>query len=69
MTQQLDSAEKKAMTDSEFIDYKSYFQWFLGAAFLILVVELFWPERKSERAMRTTERQPAGPSKAISPIS
>ena len=69
MTQQLDSAEKKAMTDSEFIDYKSYFQWFLGAAFLLLVVDLFWPERRSERAERTMERQPAGPSKAISPVS
>src|SRR6185437_9027866 len=27
MTQQLDAAEKKATSDAEFIDYKSYFQW------------------------------------------
>ncbi|HEY4062552.1 MAG TPA: VWA domain-containing protein [Puia sp.] len=50
MTQQLDSAEKKAMSDAEFIDYKSYFQWFLGIAFLLLVTELFWPERRSARS-------------------
>jgi Ca-activated chloride channel family protein len=58
MTQQLDSAEKKAMSDAEFIDYKSYFQWFLGIAFLLLVVELFWPERKMERTARATSPQP-----------
>jgi Ca-activated chloride channel family protein len=57
MTQQLDSAEKKAMSDAEFIDYKSYFQWFLGIAFLLLVIELFWPERRSARSEK---RAPGG---------
>ncbi len=46
MTQQLDNAEKKSMNDSEFIDYKSYFQWFLGAALLLLLAEFFLPERR-----------------------
>jgi Ca-activated chloride channel family protein len=54
MTQQLDSAEKKSMTDSEFIDYKSFFQWFLGVAMLLLVAELFWPERHRDRQPTTS---------------
>lgn len=49
MTQQLDTAEKKAMSDNEFIDYKSYFQWFLGAAMLLLLCELLLAERRRGR--------------------
>lgn len=49
MTQQLDTAEKKAMRDNEFIDYKSYFQWFLGAALLLLLCELLLAERRRGR--------------------
>lgn len=45
MTQQLDSAEKKSMSDAEFIDYKSFFQWFLIAALLLLLTEFFLAER------------------------
>jgi Ca-activated chloride channel family protein len=48
MTQQLDSIEKKSLSDAEFIDYKSYFQWFLGGALLLLLVEFFLSERKRE---------------------
>ena len=46
MAQQLDGIEKKALSDAEFIDYKSYFQWFLGLALILLLVEYFLPERK-----------------------
>jgi Ca-activated chloride channel family protein len=46
MTQQLDSIEKKSLSDTEFIDYKSYFQWFLGIALALLLLEFFLPERK-----------------------
>jgi len=46
LSQRLDSVEKRALTDSDDIDYKSYFQWFLSAAFLFLVIEFFLPERK-----------------------
>jgi Ca-activated chloride channel family protein len=49
MTQQLDTAEKKAMSDTEFIDYKSYFQWFLGLAMLLLLGELLLAERRRGR--------------------
>lgn len=51
MTQQLDSIEKKSLNDAEFIDYKSYFQWFLGIALAVLLIESVLPERK-----RTAER-------------
>jgi Ca-activated chloride channel family protein len=49
MTQQLDAAEKKAMNDNEFIDYKSYFQWFLGVAILLLLGEFLLAERRRGR--------------------
>jgi Ca-activated chloride channel family protein len=52
MTQQLDSAEKKAMTDAEFIDYKSYFQYFLAAGIFMLLVEFFLAERSREKKTR-----------------
>ena len=44
--QQLSTIEKTALEDSAFKDFKSYFQWFLGAALLFLLVEFFLPERK-----------------------
>jgi len=49
MSQRIDSAEKKSMSDSEFIDYISYFQWLAGAALLLLLVEYFLSERRRER--------------------
>lgn len=49
MTQQLDNAEKKAMSDTEFIDYKNYFQWFLAAAFVLLLTEFFLSERRRKK--------------------
>jgi tetratricopeptide (TPR) repeat protein len=51
MTQQLESAEKKAMSDAEFIDYKNYFQWFLAAAFVLLLTEFFLSERRRKKAV------------------
>jgi Ca-activated chloride channel family protein len=44
--QQLSTIEKTELEDSAFKDYKSYFQWFLVAALVLLVVEFFLPERK-----------------------
>lgn len=46
LSQRLDSIEKRALSDSEFINYKNYFPWFIGLALLLLVTELFIPERK-----------------------
>jgi len=48
-SQQLEGVEKKALSDAEFIDYRSYFQWFLGIALVLLLVEYFLPERRSQQ--------------------
>ncbi|HEY4109795.1 VWA domain-containing protein [Puia sp.] len=63
MTQRIDSAEKKSMSDAEFIDYKSYFQWLAGAALLLLVIEFFLSERrrkKKDARPGLSARVPAG---------
>jgi Ca-activated chloride channel homolog len=54
VTEQLDSAGKKSISDAEFIDYISYFQWFIGAALVLLLAELFLSER---RRNNSTERR------------
>jgi Ca-activated chloride channel family protein len=46
LSQQLDSVEKKSLTDTEYVNFKSYFQWFLAAALILLLIELIIPERK-----------------------
>lgn len=50
LTQRLDSIEKRALSDTEFINYKNYFPWFIGLAALLMVLELFIPERKRKIA-------------------
>ena len=47
---QLATIEQKATGDKSFTDYKSYFQWFLAAALLFLLIETFIPERKMKLA-------------------
>ncbi|HSB92489.1 MAG TPA: VWA domain-containing protein, partial [Flavitalea sp.] len=46
---QLSLIEQTAMEDKAFRDYTSYFQWFLAAALLLLLMEFFMPERKWRR--------------------
>ena len=46
IVQQLSTIEKTELEDSAFKDFKSYFQWFLAAGLLFLLVEFFLPERK-----------------------
>ena len=50
ITAQLATIEQTATGDKSFADYKSYFQWFLAAALLLLLVEAFIPERKMKLA-------------------
>jgi Ca-activated chloride channel family protein len=50
LTQRLDSIEKRALADSEFINYKNYFPWFIGLAGILLILELIIPERKRKIA-------------------
>jgi Ca-activated chloride channel homolog len=42
----LSTIEQKSLQDEAYIDYKSYFQWFVAAALLFLIIELFIPERR-----------------------
>ena len=42
----LGTIEQKSLQDEAYIDYKSFFQWFVAAALLFLIVEIFIPERK-----------------------
>ena len=46
LKKQLDTIEQKAFGDDTFLHYKSYFQWFLAAALLLLLAEIFISERK-----------------------
>jgi Ca-activated chloride channel family protein len=50
LTQRLDSIEKRALSDNEFINYKNYFPWFIGLAGILMIMELFIPERKRKIA-------------------
>ncbi|MBC8033444.1 MAG: VWA domain-containing protein [Chitinophagaceae bacterium] len=43
---QLSTIEQTSMGDQAFMNYKSYFQWFLAVALLLLLVEFFVSERK-----------------------
>ncbi len=43
---QVNSMEQKFITDQSMINYRSFFQWFMAAALIILVTDLFIPERK-----------------------
>jgi Ca-activated chloride channel homolog len=47
---QLATIEVKATSDKSFISYRSFFQWFLAAALILLLIELFIPERKMNLA-------------------
>jgi Ca-activated chloride channel homolog len=46
ISSQLKTIEQQSLTDAAFIDYKTYFYWFIAAAMIFLVAELFIPERK-----------------------
>jgi Ca-activated chloride channel family protein len=46
ISQRLDDIEKKSLEDSDYVQYISYFQWFLGAALFLLLLEFLLPERK-----------------------
>jgi Ca-activated chloride channel homolog len=50
LTQRLDSIEKRALSDNEFINFKNYFPWFIGLAGILMILELFIPERQKRIA-------------------
>jgi len=43
---QLNTIEEKALQDVAYLNYHTFFQWFVGGALLLLVLEFFIPERK-----------------------
>lgn len=51
IVKQLGTIEKTAVSDTEFRDYTSYFQYFLIPALLLLLLEFFLSERKRKVAM------------------
>jgi Ca-activated chloride channel family protein len=48
ITSQLSSMDQRTVTDDSLVNYKSYFQYFLAAALLFLLIELFISERKKK---------------------
>lgn len=47
ITKQLGTIEQKAVSDNSFINYISYFYWFIALAIVLLLVEVFISEKKS----------------------
>lgn len=47
--EQLEKIEKTNLVDKNYMSYKNYFQWFIVAAVLVLLIELIFPERKFEK--------------------
>jgi Ca-activated chloride channel homolog len=43
---QLGQIQSKAFSDVSLINYKTFFMWFAGAMFVLLLAEIFIPERK-----------------------
>lgn len=46
IARQIGSTEQKNFGDSMFTDYNSYFQYFLGASLILMLIEFFIPQRK-----------------------
>ena len=43
---QIDAMEKRTITDNSQLNYRSFFQWFIAAAIILLMAELIISERK-----------------------
>jgi Ca-activated chloride channel family protein len=50
LMQQLNQVEKKTFTDVSLLNYKTYYGWFAGAMFILLIAELLISERKRKPA-------------------
>ena len=49
---QLSSMDQRTVTEDSLVNYKNYFPYFLAAALLLLVVELFVSERKKQNVSK-----------------
>ena len=43
---QIDTIDQKALNDVSDMNYKTFFQWFVGVSLLLLALDFFLPERK-----------------------
>ena len=43
---QIDTIDQKALNDVSDMNYKTFFQWFVGVTLLLLAIDFFLPERK-----------------------
>ena len=50
LMQQLSQVEKKTFTDVSLLNYTTYYMWFAGLMFLLLILEFLLPERKRKFA-------------------
>ena len=50
LMQQLSQVEKKTFTDVSLLNYTTYYMWFAGVMFLLLILEFILPERKRKIA-------------------
>jgi Ca-activated chloride channel family protein len=48
ITKQLSQIESKAFSDISLLNYRTFFMWFAGAMFVLLLAENFIPERKKK---------------------
>ncbi|HEY2722230.1 MAG TPA: hypothetical protein VGI82_10920, partial [Chitinophagaceae bacterium] len=46
LMKQLSQVEKKAFVDVSLLNYETYYMWFAGLMFLLLIFEFIVPERK-----------------------
>ena len=47
---QLNTIEETSLQDNAFKNYTSYFQWFIGLALFLLLIEFVFPERTFKAA-------------------
>jgi Ca-activated chloride channel family protein len=50
LMKQLSQVEEKTFTDVSLLNYKTYYMWFTGLMFLLLIFEFILPERKGKLA-------------------
>ena len=43
---QINTIDQKALNDMSYMNYKTFFQWFVGVSLLLLAIDFFIPERK-----------------------
>lgn len=58
LDKQLNTMDQRTVTEDSLVNYKTYFQWFLVIAFLLLGIELFISEKKSSKQNNNKTKQP-----------